>query len=111
MASPPVLSHQDYIVGCICALPVEAAASKAMLDDRHPALRQAEHDHNKYTLGRVGPHNVVITCLPAGVPGTNAAAVVATQMLRTFTQIKFCLMVGVGGGVPSEEHDIRLRDV
>ncbi|KIW84080.1 hypothetical protein Z517_03326 [Fonsecaea pedrosoi CBS 271.37] len=111
MATRKPLSHDDYTVGWICALPVEAAAGKAMLDDEHQPLRQEKHDHNKYTLGRVGCHNVVVTCLPAGVPGTNAAAIVATQMLRTFTQIRFCLMVGIGGGVPSHEHDIRLGDV
>jgi nucleoside phosphorylase len=48
---------------------------------------------------------------PAGVTGTISAARVATQMLSTFTKLRFGLMVGTRGGVPSEEHDIRLGDV
>jgi nucleoside phosphorylase len=32
-------------------------------------------------------------------------------MLHSFPNVRICLMVGVGGGVPSTEHDIRLGDV
>ncbi|KAI0146414.1 purine and uridine phosphorylase [Xylariaceae sp. FL1272] len=32
-------------------------------------------------------------------------------MRRSFWNIRFCLLVGIGGGVPSKEHDIRLGDV
>ena len=34
--------------------------------------------------------------------GTIAAAQVATQMTSTFTELKFGLIVGIGGGVPSK---------
>jgi nucleoside phosphorylase len=54
---------------------------------------------------------VVIAGLPFGVMGVTSAARVAEQMRPTFTSIRFGLMVGIGGGVPSEEHDIRLGDV
>jgi nucleoside phosphorylase len=56
---------------------------------------------------------VVIACLPAGVYGTNSAARVARDMLRTFTGLRFGLMVGIGGGIPNLEKglDIRLGDV
>jgi nucleoside phosphorylase len=53
----------------------------------------------------------VIVCLPAGRIGNNPAAAVATQMRATFKGIRFGLMVGIGGGVPSAEVDIRLGDV
>jgi len=55
----------------------------------------------------------VIACLPAGNYGTNAAATVANNMLRTFPAIRFGLMVGIGGGIPNLEKgiDIRLGDV
>lgn len=43
--------------------------------------------------------------------GTISAASIAVQMQSTFTELRFGLMVGIGGGVPSEEHDIRLGDV
>ena len=103
--------HQKYTVGWICALPIEMAVAVGMLDERHDSLPQNPHDHNNYTLGRVGPHYVAIACLPAGVTGVTSAARVASQMRATFTALRFGLMVGVGGGVPSEENDIRLGDV
>jgi nucleoside phosphorylase len=87
------------------------AVALAMLDERHSSLPQDHHDHNTYALGSIGGHNLVLACLPAGMTGTMSAARVATQMLRTFTWLRFGLMVGIGGGVPSEEHDIRLGDV
>jgi hypothetical protein len=63
---------------------------------------------NLYTLGRIGEHNVVIACLPAGQIGNNSAAAVAMQMKLAFPSIRFGLMVGIGGGVPSEDADVRL---
>ncbi|KAL7929878.1 ankyrin repeat-containing domain protein [Trichoderma chlorosporum] len=96
----------EYTVGWICALPIERAAAETMLDCRH-----GDDNSSQYTLGRIGDHNVVITCLPAGLMGTNAAATVAAKLMSRFTSIRFGLLVGIGGGVPSKEHDIRLGDV
>jgi nucleoside phosphorylase len=107
----PRLTHQDYTVGWICALPLELTSAMAMLDERHSPLVQHPADHNAYTLGRVGEHNVVIACLPAGHTGTNSAATVAAQMRYNFGGIRFGLVVGIGGGVPSTDCDIRLGDV
>ena len=106
--------HEDYTVGWICAIPPEAAAAKGMLDEIHeipPDLKQDPMDSNTYVLGRVGEHNVVIACLPAGLIGIDTAATVATRMLFTFKWIRFGLMVGVGGGIPGRGNDIRLGDV
>jgi len=82
-----------------------------MLDEEHDHLERYENDENLYSLGSIGGHNVVIVCLPAGRIGNNPAAAVATQMRATFKGIRFGLMVGIGGGVPSAEVDIRLGDV
>lgn len=43
--------------------------------------------------------------------GTSSAAAVAMQMKAKFKTIRFGLMVGIGGGVPSAGIDIRLGDV
>ena len=102
--------YTDYHIGIICALAIEKAAVVAMLDETHLKLRKEKGDDNEYTLGRIGLHNVVIACLPAGIMGVGAAATVAKDMLRSFT-IKFGLMVGIGGGVWSKQDDIRLGDV
>jgi len=61
----------------------------------------------------MGQHNVVIACLPAGAYGTNAAATVAKDMLRTFICLRFGLLVGIRGGIPNlkDGRDIRLGDI
>ncbi|KAL7936154.1 ankyrin repeat-containing domain protein [Trichoderma chlorosporum] len=107
MPSKP-FSHKDYSVGWICALPKELAAANAMLDKEHEPLSQPDRDNNAYTLGSIGSHNVVIACLPGGEIGNNAAANIVTQMINTFPCIKFGLMVGIGGGIPSR---VRLGDI
>ncbi|KAE8390298.1 nucleoside phosphorylase domain-containing protein [Aspergillus alliaceus] len=106
-----IFTRDDYTVAWICALPLEMAAAKVMLDEVHPPLPQPETDHNVYTLGRVSNHNVVVACLPGGVYGTISATAVASHMVSTFRSIRFGLMVGIGGGVPSQTADIRLGDV
>ena len=102
-----------YTVGWICALDVELAASQAMLDEEHPDILQPENDTNTYTLGRMGQHHVVLACLPSGTTGIGAAATAARDLLRSFPRVRFSLMVGVGGGAPSNDsrQDIRLGDV
>ncbi|KAK1840600.1 Ankyrin repeat domain-containing protein 50-like protein 3 [Colletotrichum chrysophilum] len=106
------IAVEDYSVGWVCALPLEMAAAKGMLDQVHPNLAQQDPaDHNSYILGQVQGHNVVIACLPAGIYGTTPAATVAKDLLRTFKSIRFGLMVGIGGGVPSRKNDIRLGDI
>jgi nucleoside phosphorylase len=104
-------THHDYTVAWICALPLEMAAAKTMLDEIHEPLPQPPTDQNTYTLGEVSGHNVVIACLPSGVYGVTSAAIVVAHLLPTFPSVKFGLLVGIGGGVPSRDNDIRLGDV
>lgn len=114
MAIRRSLPIEQYQVGVICAFPDEMSAAIAILDERHQPLKgQDQLDENNYVLGRVHEHNVAIACLPAGVYGTNSAARVARDMLRTFTGLRFGLIVGIGGGIPNLEKgvDIRLGDV
>ena len=105
------LRPEDYTVGWVCALPIELAAATIMLDEEHEDFPQHNNDSNLYTLGRISEHNIVIACLPAGQTGTNSAASVANRMKSKFSSIRFGLLVGVGGGVPSAEPNIRLGDV
>lgn len=102
------LTHSDYTVGWVCALPKEQTAATAMLDRRHTDLQKPSNDPNTYTLGSIVKHNIVIACLPKGQIGNNSAAAVAAHMISTFPSIKFGLMVGIGGGIPPK---VRLGDV
>ncbi|KAJ5629830.1 hypothetical protein N7528_003487 [Penicillium herquei] len=113
MANKGCFSRDRYTVGWLCALPVEFAAAKVMLDEIHDSddcIANPETD-STYQLGRIGEHNVVIACLPESQIGTSSAAAVASWMKLTFTSIRVRLMVGIGGGVPSTAADIRLGDV
>jgi nucleoside phosphorylase len=109
------LIHDAYTVGWVCVLECELNASRALLDKEHERLPAAEKDDNAYLLGEMGGHNVVIA-FPA-VYGVGAAAQTATNMIRTFHNIRFGLMVGIGGAAPNSSHfgkpaeDIRLGDV
>jgi nucleoside phosphorylase len=104
-------SSEAYTIGIICALPIELAAAVKTLDQEHPRLVQNQDDDNSYRFGRIGDHNIVIGCLAAGRTGHVSAASVALKMKSSFSCIRFGLMVGIGGGVPTEEHDIRLGDI
>ncbi|THY37511.1 purine and uridine phosphorylase [Aureobasidium pullulans] len=112
-----ILTLDSYQVGWICALSVEADLAELMLDKIHNAIPLPAGDQNVYTFGQIdvngqgGSHNVVIARLPAAETGTAAAATVAKDMLRTFKNLKFGLMVGIAGGIWSPEVDVRLGDV
>jgi nucleoside phosphorylase len=104
------LQPEDYSVGWICAAPQELTAARAMLDSIHTPLKaQPKHDENNYILGNIRKHNIAIACLPEY--GVVSAAIAAKSMQSTFPRLRFGLMVGIGGGIPSNENDIRLGDI
>ncbi|KAI1320869.1 phosphorylase superfamily protein [Xylariaceae sp. FL0255] len=112
MAAEPVpsLPREEYTVGWICAIPIETAAARNMLDVRHTQLQsQPIADENNYTLGSLHDHHIVIASLEEY--GTVKATAAVTTMRSTFPRLRFVLMVGVGGGIPSAKHDIRLGDI
>ncbi|KAJ5359140.1 purine and uridine phosphorylase [Penicillium cataractarum] len=81
----------------------------SMLDETHLPLPQSQADSNTYVLGRIHTHDVVLACLPE--MGLAPAATVARQMKQSFPDLRCALLVGIGGGIPSEGYDIRLGDV
>ncbi|KAL4732890.1 hypothetical protein BDV11DRAFT_210631 [Aspergillus similis] len=104
------LTLDKYTIAWICALPLEAAAARAMLDKIHTPPKQIT-DPNAYEFGELDGRHIVIGYLPNGVYGKVSAATVVSRMCLTFPRLQFGLMVGIGGGVPSKSHDIRLGDV
>ncbi|KAL4911940.1 nucleoside phosphorylase domain-containing protein [Aspergillus aurantiobrunneus] len=90
------LRYEDFTVGWVTALPIELAAARKMLDEEYEY-----HDDSTYTLGRIGEHSVVVACFPSRQLG---------HRKRGYS-LEFCLMVGIGGRVPSPENDVRLGDV
>ncbi|KAF7502641.1 hypothetical protein GJ744_005416 [Endocarpon pusillum] len=112
MIMMPSPALDEYQIGWICALPIEAAAAQEMLDEGFGTLEEQDNaDTNIYTLGRIGKHCVVIAWL-GGQYGTTSATTVANNMMRTFSKpLRVGLMVGIGGGIPSNANDIRLGDI
>lgn len=102
--------YDRYTVAWICALHIEMAAARVMLDAQHADLQRQGSDTNSYVLGTMHKHNIVIACLPADQYGTNNAASVLSNLKNTFPNIRIGLMVGIGGGVPTKA-DIRLGDI
>lgn len=108
-------ANEEYTVGWICALPVELAAARGMLDEEHgePQTPPVAADNNTYALGCMGKFKVVVACLPKDQLGSFSAAAVAKEMLFTFPKIRVGLLVGIGAGIPDYDNgqDIRLGDV
>ncbi|PGG97954.1 hypothetical protein GX51_07067 [Blastomyces parvus] len=105
------LRRGDYTVAWICALEVEQIAASVMFDEKHDPVSTDRGDSNVYQLGSINKHNVVMFGLYD--TGNNAAATAVTQMKRTFPNIEYGLLVGIGGGVPTTTDNgaIRLGDV
>lgn len=105
------LRCDEYTVAWVCTQPIELAAGQQMLDEIYDNLAQREHDKNKYVLGHIKEHNVVIACLSMGPNGIDDMASGAKSMKSFFPSIRVALMGGVGSGVPSPAVDIRLGDI
>lgn len=98
----------------VCALPSELAAVQVVLDEVHPARPLDEGDANQYTFGRIGEHNVVVSCLPSGNYGQATAAVVVESLHRSYPHIRNVALVGIAGACPDPSDaktDLRLGDV
>ncbi|KAJ0135327.1 3-hydroxyanthranilate 3,4-dioxygenase 2 [Fusarium oxysporum f. sp. albedinis] len=103
---------ENYTVGWICAILTEYVAAQELLDEEHePPDFVQPNDNNHYKLGKIGKHNIVMAVLPDGEYGTDSAASVAINMLGSFPNVRIGLLVGIGGGAPSEKHDVRLGDI
>ena len=115
MEAPP--DREDYHVAIICALGIESKAVTGIFDKIHETSVnlwcKTNGDHNAYTTGRIGKHNVVLTYMP-GLGKANASTVAST-IKTTFRNIALALVVGICGGAPctlgKDTKDIHLGDV
>lgn len=108
------LKFEDYTIAWICALNIELSAARFMLDEEHDVnFPLIAGDDNNYIGGQINGHNVVIAGMPKNNTGPVFAATLAAQMRKSFPNLLFGLMAGVGAGCPGKdsEPDIRLGDV
>ncbi|OQE25197.1 hypothetical protein PENSTE_c006G09838 [Penicillium steckii] len=110
--SPPPLGA-NFFLGWLCAEPCEFYEAEKMFDKRYSSthLVQATNDENDYHLGQIGEHYVVMNCPISQASDESQAPKIAKDMKSTFPQIRFILLVGIGGAAPSKQNDIRLGDV
>ncbi|KAG9502013.1 hypothetical protein J7337_007723 [Fusarium musae] len=116
MPLPPNVKQSHFLVGWVCILQEEYSAVRHVLDKRYGTDHEAgfisgKGDSNTYELGRIGEHYVVINLPPAGIYGQISAFKIVSGMKSTFPHMRFWMLVGIGGGVPSQRADIRLGDV
>jgi nucleoside phosphorylase len=98
---------EQVTVAIFVALVEESAAVVLSLDEELECrTRSAKY---LYSFGRIGEHYVVIA-QPNEMGKVNASNI-AVYASHAFKNIRFALMVGIGGGIPSYKKDIRLGDV
>lgn len=101
------IKPEKVTVAIFCALIEESVAVELSLDEELECRTSSER--YLYTFGRIGEHHVVIA-QPNDV-GTVNTSNLAAYASHAFKNVRFALMVGIGGGIPSEEKDIRLGDI
>ncbi|KAL4947065.1 hypothetical protein BDW69DRAFT_128464 [Aspergillus filifer] len=101
---------ESITIAIFCALAYEAVAVRYTLDEEYSCrLERVGPTKYVYSLGRIGEHNVVIARPPD--MGTVNAAHCAAAVSQQFPNVRLALMVGIGAGLPSPKHDIRLGDL
>ncbi|PYI19578.1 purine and uridine phosphorylase [Aspergillus violaceofuscus CBS 115571] len=111
-----VSTRDQFQIAIICALPVEADAVGVVLDETYEEPDGAldsklPDDPNRYTLGRIGPHPVVLVQLPG--LGTLNATIGSGYLKRQFLKVHLALVVGICGVIPRlpDGTDVFLGDV
>ncbi|KAI6478890.1 hypothetical protein MCOR13_011622 [Pyricularia oryzae] len=105
------MENAKYTIGWIVAIETEFSASATFFDEEHDNVDTVDNDENAYLFGSIGTHNVVMASLPKGRIGTNPAASAIGDMVRSFPNLRFVIMVGIACGAPTAHNDIRLGDV
>ncbi|KAL3448368.1 hypothetical protein BJX65DRAFT_307228 [Aspergillus insuetus] len=102
-----------YTIAWICCNETEYDAALLMLDKTHGdyAPRRRFCDCSWYTLGEVCGHNVALVMAFAEQDRVSQIASLSIDLELLFPNIRVSMIISVGGGIPSEEHDVRLGDV
>ncbi len=97
-------------IGILTALTQEHSAVARLLQDAR--TQTIPSDPQRYKVGRVGDHKVVLAVLSGY--GNNTAAAVTTNLLRSFTTVDYVVFVGIAAGIPRPAEvgkHVRLGDV
>ncbi|KAM0542210.1 hypothetical protein ACHAPJ_012902 [Fusarium lateritium] len=104
------MQPENFTVAIFCALDIEGVAVQEVFDEEFDCnVNLSGKQVYVYHYGRIGDHNIVLA-LPHQM-GTVKAAECAAVVGQQFPNIRFALMIGIGGGIPSASIDVRLGDV
>ncbi|KAH6971419.1 nucleoside phosphorylase domain-containing protein [Ilyonectria sp. MPI-CAGE-AT-0026] len=101
------IQPEEVTVAIFCALTDESVAVRLTLEEELKCPTPGRK--YLYNFGRIGEHKIVIA-QPIEV-GTVDTSNLAAYVSNAFKNVRFALMVGIGGGIPSEKNDIRLGDI
>jgi nucleoside phosphorylase len=108
-------STKDFPIAIVCASRQEVTAIKALFDEDYGIVRnipgKQPSDPNSYIAGRIGKNSLIVTQIPQY--GKVFAAKTAFWLSKSFPQIRLCLVVSTGAGIPCtrDGQKIRLGDV
>ncbi|GFF39405.1 Pfs domain protein, putative [Aspergillus lentulus] len=108
-------STNDFTVAIICASRQELMAVKTLFDEDYGIVGDISGIHpsdtNSYIAGRIGKHRVILTQISKY--GKVFAAKTSFWLSVSFPQIRICLVVSTGAGIPctKDGQEIRLGDV
>lgn len=107
---PPENSAYQPTVGVICPLERELTAVTAAFDES-PDPQYLPGHNIPFFFGRIGKHQIVAVTLPEGDIGQVAASDRSHNLKTAFPGLSYHFIVGIAGGIPDEQVDIRLGDV
>jgi nucleoside phosphorylase len=105
------MAESAYQIGILCALFTEYQAVLAIFDEPRDRIRSDKNPDIIYNTGWIGSYHAVAACLPPGRTGSAAASWLATRMMDAFPYLEHRFLVGIAGGVPNGDIDIRLGDI
>jgi len=73
-----------------------------MLDIKYKALPIAPGDTNIYIFRTIKEYNVVMVCIneAGGLP----AYIITRNLIESFRNVQYVLIVGIGGGILSDDY-------
>lgn len=80
-----------------------------MLDTKHKALPIAPGDTNTYILRTIREHNIIIGCINEA--GRLHTYIITRNLTESFQKVQYILMVGIGGGILSNDYQIWLGNI
>ena len=105
------MNNSAFQVGILCALLTEYQAILATFDGPYKCFRAPQDPDIIYNIGRIGSYYAVAACLPKNRTGSAAASWLANRMTDAFPSLQHRFLVGIAGGVPNDDIDIRLGDI